>query len=400
MSYPYDSPRVSYGRRNAIAPIPYGSVRESVGPTGATTSLSARNLPITQPGLDDDLPSDRRLELKNHGNISRGPSPQSRLALSGSSPMPMNNPGPAPTPFAGNAGGLGYSGAAPATPAPAGLTTDQKKMLKGYRDRLHAEAKAIPIGLDGLPTPEAKAKMDEVAKYDEQLNPRPTFLDPKPAASAASPVQTAPSPSMPNSNPQTGSPQMNAPISPAPLPSGFSNGTDGRIVVDRSDPGLQSRERQMYATAATDLDKNPQLGTTAPQHTPLPPLTPPPSGMGNGPADYRQASATAYRNQASIARVNQAGDDKVNNANQAQVAQNQQASVNIGNKGAQMDLARAATTQPAQPAQAAAPTSQPAQVASAQPSQAQPTAYDPKTGHRIAFNGTAWVDANTGQPVQ
>lgn len=284
------------------------------------------------PGLDDDLPSERRMRMQNEGLLPRGPSPQFSAGARAPAPAPYS---PSFSPGAGASGqpATGAAGSAPtATPVQpyskmrhSLLQGREARALKDLQSNTHKDDDGTITPNDAYNAALARhqAALGELDDYEKtflgrgQATPPPTTA---PAPTAAPTPTGQPAGPAPYTNPDTGNPQARAPI------------TDENRI-DTTSSAYQDRRREgldlAYKTAGDDLRANPQLGAKMPQHTPLPPLTVPPGGMGNSPADYRQASAQAHGNQASIARVNQAGDDRVNNASAAQIQQNQGATAAV-----------------------------------------------------------------------
>jgi hypothetical protein len=164
----------------------------------------------------------------------------------------------------------------------------------------------------------------------------------------------------------------------------------------------QRRVREMYATAAADLDKNPGLGTQ--------PLQAPRTQFTYGTEAARRAvemgPGQQGRNEAAMRRGEQRRVNTVNDASAAQFAQNQQASQNIGLRSQQFDQGDYSFSKPLPAvgadglAQAPASTQQQPQTAGAQQrvpqgGQQQLTNFhvNPQTGERIGWNGTSWQKA-------
>jgi hypothetical protein len=141
-------------------------------------------------------------------------------------------------------------------------------------------------------------------------------------------------------NPHTGNPQMRAPIDPQE--------SQSRLAATQADPAYQQRLQAAYATAGRDLDKNPQLGVQRVPQTYIPPVSVPPGGMGNSPADYRQASQQAHANQGAIARMNDRPNQQLRVQNEAQMRQNDGARQNIAARTGQFNDQRNARVQQGQ----------------------------------------------------
>jgi len=238
---------------------------------------------------------------RNMGLAPRGPSSNFRSSALGQqrfgpvAPVaqapPMTQPSPAP--------------AQPATPK---YTSDQLKQLKAYRDRRAKE-------LEGEMDPEKTAAgQKELAGYDEIIAPKPAFLNPAPAAPPATQPAAQPAP------------RANPPKATLPM----------------SGPEYNKRVRNMYATAAKDLDNNPTLGTQ--------PVPQSPTSVTYGAEAARRAVEMGpdqmRRNEAAILRGGQAPAQQVTERNIGQMEQNQMAATNIGYRGAQFDRGDYALNQP------------------------------------------------------
>lgn len=317
-------------------------------PTPLPMNTASVNLGYDQPV---SMPLEQATRMRNQGNIARGPSPQFAASKQGLSRF----------------GSYGEQGQALNTPAQSAGPPQQQRAAqpifnKTRHDLLTKNRDDALKALKGLPKDENKqpikddayhAAFAEYQKHNAALNEyRESILGPaqQGGEQPAAPAQAAPA-TQPAQQPAKANP---------PTP-----------TLPMSGPAYDSRVRQMYGTAGADLAEHPLLGVKPLPETPIPPLSPPPSGMGNSPADYRQASGRAYSNQSAIARMNDAPRQQQMAQNQGQMQQNSQGLANIEAKGPQFDAQRAATTQPSQPGQ---------QQAGQKPSRAMAEQYVQKFG--------------------
>lgn len=349
---------------------PTANFRTSEGPNGYTNSQSFSGIPVQVEQAPPMMSPDHYRMQQNMGIAPRGPTPQFAASPMGRERFPQMQQGQAPqAPMLSGGMNVGTAPGAAAMGGASASTTlgkieygrlkDQHAILLG-RYKAMAESNAA----------EAQKLLPQITAIEGRMFPESNEV---PGGHSMGDLQSQQSTSQQ-------APQMRSPVAPpAPLP--------------MSGPAYDARVRQMYGTAGADLAERPLLGVKPAPETPIPPLTPPPSGMGNSPADYRQASGQAYKNQAAIARTNDAGRQQTLAQNQGQMRQNSQAMKNIEAKGPQFDAARAATTQPAQPAQAAA-TTQPA-VPGFNPTSAQATPQQMQ-----GETQSAQATAPTSQPSQ
>jgi hypothetical protein len=374
--------------------MPYGSYRRSSGPNGVTETETmplnpSAPAPFMNAGVNaqptvNNSPApysgDALLRRQNMGLSPRGPSP---------------NAFPSPKPVAPNMT-AGMDQNAPVTP--------QFRLGSVERGRAHKELMDLKNNPpeQGPGTPEYTEWQGHIKDLNGRLygaTPAPTTQPSTPSAPAqaggSAPYSGRPAP--------TTQPGETSPGAPLPQSESYVRRGPNLAPEAPLDPSeRQRRVRDMYATAAADLDKNPGLGTQ--------PLQAPRTQFTYGAEAARRAvemgPGQQGRNEAAMRRGEQRRVNTVNDASAAQFAQNQQASQNIGLRSQQFDQGDYSFSKPLPAvgadglAQAPASTQQQPQTAGAQQrvpqgGQQQLTNFhvNPQTGERIGWNGTSWQKA-------